>query len=55
MLEIERDEAICLYRLMKKQETELEDCLLRILAKIERVLYATMSIEEVERLAGYDE
>ena len=55
MLEIERDEVICLYRLMKKQETELEDCLLRILTKIEHMLYATMSIEEVERLSGHDE
>lgn len=55
MLEINPDEAICLYRLLKKQESELENCLLRLLGKIERLLYSTLSIEEVERLSGSEE
>ena len=52
MLEISRDDAICLYRLLKRQEAELDNCLVRLLTNIERSLYKTMSIEELERLSG---
>ena len=51
MLEINQEEAICLYRLLKKQESDLDNRLIRLLTKIERMLYETLSIEELERLS----
>ena len=51
MIELNDEESICLFRLMKRQETELEECLVPLLTRIERLLYKTMSIEEVERLS----
>jgi hypothetical protein len=53
MIELSDKDAICLFRFLKKSETELEECLVPLLTRIERVLYETMSIEEVERLSGY--
>lgn len=52
MIEISYEDAICLYRFMKKSETELEECLVPLLTRIERVLYETMSIEDLERLSS---
>ena len=51
MRELNDEESICLVRLMKRQETELEEGLVPLLTRIERLLYKTMSIEEVERLS----
>ncbi len=51
MLEINEEEAICLYRLLKKQEADLDNRLIRLLTKIERMLYEKLSIEELERLS----
>mgnify|MGYP006310781103 FL=1 len=51
MLEINQEEAICLYRLLKKQESDLDNRLIRLLTKIERMLYEKLSIEELERLS----
>lgn len=51
MLEINQEEAICLYRLLKKQESNLDNRLIRLLTKIERMLYEKLSIEELERLS----
>ena len=51
MLEINEDETLCLYRFMKKQEEDLENCLVRLLTRVEKKLYETMSIEELEHLA----
>jgi hypothetical protein len=39
---------------MKKQENQLDICLVRLLTKIERILYSKLSIEELERLSGDD-
>ena len=50
MIELSQEEAVCLFRLMKGQETELDECLVPLLTRIERMLYKTMSIEELERL-----
>ena len=52
MLEINQEELLSLYRLLKKQEREIEDCLVGLLTKIERILYKTLSIEELEGLSS---
>ena len=52
MIELSEKDAICLFRFMKKSEAELEICLVPLLTRIERVLYETMSIEDLERLSS---
>ncbi|MBT3274205.1 MAG: hypothetical protein HN368_13695 [Spirochaetales bacterium] len=43
-------EMVPLYKLLKKNETELELELLQVLLRIEKKLYDQMSIEEIEKL-----
>ena len=52
MIEINDEDAICLFRLLKSRGVELDECLVPLLTRIERLLYETMSIEEVERLSA---
>ena len=52
MVELDLEEVICLYQFMKKEETALDNCLVRLLSKVERTLYQRMSIAEIERLTS---
>ena len=53
-VEIDQDEVVSLYRLMKRQESDLDNRLLRLLTRIERMLYKTLSIAEIEGLSEND-
>lgn len=43
-------EAVGIYLLLKKRESELDDTLTQLLLRIEKALYGELSIEEFERL-----
>ena len=52
MIDLSHEDAVCLFRFLKRRESEIEECLVPLLTRIERMLYKTMSIEELESLTG---
>jgi hypothetical protein len=50
VLELSWPEAVGVFLLLKRQETALEVPMRRLLARLERVLYERLSIEEFEQL-----
>ena len=50
MVVVERSEIIHLYRLMKRQEGGLDENLQRLLMRVERRLYESLSIQDIEML-----
>ena len=54
MVTLDNTETVDLYRLLKLNEEHLGSNLLPLLFRIERKLYETMSIEDVERLTKAD-
>lgn len=51
MVNLSENEAVALYRFIKAREEELDAGLVPVFTRIERHLYETMSIEEVEALS----
>jgi hypothetical protein len=51
MVDLSEKEAVALYRFIKAREEELNVDLVPVFTRIERHLYETMSIEEVEALS----
>ncbi len=51
-LALTKKELYGLYLILKKQELKLEDTMYGFLIKLEKLLYATMTIEEMEDLKG---
>ncbi len=52
MIELSHEDTIRLFCFLKRQESELDECLIPLLTRIERALYGTMSIAELERLTS---
>lgn len=52
MIDLSEKDAIYLFRFLKQRETELDESIVPILTRIERLLYKTMSIEELETLSS---
>ena len=50
-MDLSEKEAVALYRFIKAREEELNVDLVPVFTRIERHLYETMSIEEVEALS----
>lgn len=51
-LSLTKKELYGLYFILKRQELRLEDTMYGFLIKLEKLLYATMTIEEMESLKG---
>lgn len=55
MIEIESGEVIHLFRLMRRHQDELSAALLPLYSRLERRLYESLSIKEMEELSEGDD